>query len=299
MLAGLGWNMLRVWSTDWWYDLPGCTERLHGALQDLLDKSRAAAAEADEGVATRWDMGQEIELGEPSTSESPASSRDQSTPPGEPSKDKLMAEPAVVDAPVRIADAINAVAPATPAVVRNAPGEHYRIADLSEFAPRPERFFDFAYRDTLRAMVEAVVEAESPLRTDILCQRIARAHGWLRTGGKIRERIDLHLRGFERTRESSGEFLWKPGAVADIHPYRPAHDEQSRRGIRDIPLAELAAVVRGNPALLEEADPARELARLLGVERLAGPSRARLNEAIARARVGPIGAPASNTPEVE
>ena len=46
--------------------------------------------------------------------------------------------------------------------------------------------------------------------------------------------------------------------------------------------AELAAVVRANPDLLDEPDPARELARLLGVERLAAGSRLRLDEAIAR-----------------
>lgn len=155
---------------------------------------------------------------------------------------------------------------------------------LTGFAADPDQFYEFACRDALRAMIAAVIDTESPLRTDILCQRVARAHGWLRTGGKIRERIDMHLRDYDRTQESSGEFIWKAGAVTDLHPYRSPHGNETRRAIPDIPLAELAAVVRDNPDLLEEPDPARELARLLGVERLAAGSRARLDEAIARGR---------------
>lgn len=160
----------------------------------------------------------------------------------------------------------------------------YHVTDLSGFPADPDQFFEFGYRDILRRMIEAIIETESPLRTDILAQRLARAHGWLRTGGRIRERIDLHLRDLDRTVESSGEFIWKKGVVSDILPYRQPADEDARRSIGDIPLAELTAVLLDNPDLLDEPDPARDLARLLGVERLAAVSRARLDEAIARAR---------------
>ena len=133
-------------------------------------------------------------------------------------------------------------------------------------------------------MIQAVIDAESPLRSDVLTQRIARAHGWLRTGGRIRERVDLHLRELDTTSESRGEFLWRKGAVLEIAPYRKAASEDARRPIADIPLAELASVVLDNSDLLDQPDPARDLARLLGIERLAAVSRARLDEAIARAR---------------
>ena len=133
-------------------------------------------------------------------------------------------------------------------------------------------------------MIEAVVEAESPLRADVLAQRIARAHGWLRTGARIRERIDLRLRSLDTTMESSGLFVWKAGTKAEILACREPADADSRRSIADIPLAELASVVLANPEVLDEADPARDVARILGVERLAAASRDRLEEAIARAR---------------
>ncbi len=67
--------------------------------------------------------------------------------------------------------------------------------------------------------------------------------------------------------------------------YRPSANEESRRAIADIPLAEIASVVIDNPDLLDMPDAARDMARLLGVERLAATGRARLDEAIAHARV--------------
>jgi len=286
VLTGLGWNMLRVWSTDWWYDAAGCADRLHFALQALLDASRAEpAAEAEAGVTANWDMGREVQGIESIRDDEAMATVELETPESAPIEVKLVsAEVPLIVTPIA----------ATPAAV--APDDAYRITDLSGFAVQPDHFYEFAYRDTLRAMVAAVIETESPLRTDILCQRIARAHGWLRTGPKIRERIDMHLRDFDRTHESSGEFIWKPGEVTEVRVYRPPHGEEARRGILDIPLAELAAVVRSHPNLLDEPDPARELARMLGVERLAGGSRARLDEAIARARGGEI---AAEMPEAE
>jgi len=281
VLTGLGWNMLRVWSTDWWYDAAGCADRLHMALEALLEASRAA--EPDSSVTAHWDMGHEVEGIEGIRDDEAAARTEEVVPAPVPIEIELVsAEVSAPVMPVRITDATQAPAPVS--VLSDDLGGRYRITDLTGFAADPDQFFDFAYRESLRAMVAAVIETESPLRTDILCQRVARAHGWLRTGGKIRERIDMHLRDYDRTQESSGEFIWKTGANIDFHPYRPPYGDEARRAIPDIPLAELSAVVRDNPDLLQEPDPARELARMLGVERLAAGSRARLDEAIARSR---------------
>ena len=71
--------------------------------------------------------------------------------------------------------------------------------------------------------------------------------------------------------------------MSDIIPYRRPADDDARRSIAEIPLAEIASLVLDNLDLLAASDPARELAGLLGVERLAAVSRSRLEEAIARA----------------
>ncbi|WP_407865923.1 DUF3320 domain-containing protein [Phyllobacterium phragmitis] len=282
VLKGLGWNILRVWSTDWWFDAAGCAERLHASLETLLEESRARRAAEQEEIATRWNMGHEVEgIEEIPDLDTAASSEEVSLSPTVTETDLVSADtPAMSGASERAE-----MAPPAASVSDKAPhGPRYHVTDLSGFKADPDQFFEFGYRDTLQDMIEAVIETESPLRTEILAQRISRAHGWLRTGGRIRERIDLHLRGFDTTQESSGEFIWKKGSVSDIVAYRQPASAEARRSIPDIPLAELASVVLKNPDLLDESDPARDMARLLGVERLAAVSRARLDEAIARAR---------------
>lgn len=46
ILEGLGWKLVRVWSTQWWVNRAEALERLHVALTALLDMSRAEAAAA-------------------------------------------------------------------------------------------------------------------------------------------------------------------------------------------------------------------------------------------------------------
>jgi very-short-patch-repair endonuclease len=281
VLRGLGWNILRVWSTDWWFDDAGCAERLHVSLNDLLEDSRSRRATEEAATTTHWDMGHEVEGTDEIRDEEAAAQPEETAPPITVVETELVS--AETSTTFRAPKVLATQAAAVPVTVEDL-GRRYLITDLSSFQADPDQFFEFGYRDILRGMIEAIIETESPLRADILAQRLARAHGWLRTGVRIRERIDLHLRGLDTTRESSGEFVWKKGTVLDILPYRRPASEDARRSIADIPLAELASVVLDNSELLDEPDPARDLARLLGVERLAAVSRARLDEAIARAR---------------
>lgn len=289
VLRGLGWNIVRVWSTDWWFDPNGAMERLRDALEALLADSRARAAQETADQALRWELGEEVDPGqlgleaaesEEATEDALHDGRGQS-----PQDDVLAATPVVdvlaspVTGSVRVASGTVGDVGAS----SSHGGVQYRLADLAQFRSDPDQFFEFGYRGTLRGMVDAVMEAEAPLRADVLAQRIARAHDWLQTGARIRERIDLHLRDLPRTEESSGPFLWRPGTIAPIYPYRAPVDVAARRAIPDIPLAELASIAVSEPALLEEIDPALALARLLGVERLAATSRARLDEALQRA----------------
>jgi very-short-patch-repair endonuclease len=282
VLRGLGWNILRVWSTDWWFDAAGCAERLHAGLTGLLEDSRARHAAEQEEAATHWEMGHEVEgIEEIRDDEAAAPAEEVSPAPaaGVPETELVTLDRETAPSPV-LAD-VGEVAPveAKPSAPR------YRHADLSTFDADPSRYYDFDYhRGPLRSMIEAVMDQESPLKADILAQRIARAHGWLKAGSKIRERIDMHLRGYDTTVESSGTFVWKKGTIADVLEYRAPFDEDSRRSIADIPIAELTSVVVANPDLQDMPDPARDLARILGVERLREAPRARLDEAIERAR---------------
>lgn len=294
VLRGLGWNIVRVWSTDWWFDPKGAAQRLQESLEAALTESRARAAQ-DASEATRhWDLGETVE---PVMAEAPG------TEPLEPvigAGDEFPAAsaPAPDEFPhARDADVMSTIVPRMVPISGEGASTsvdkptHYRMTDLSIFPADPDRFYDFDYRGTLRGMVEAVMATEAPLRADILAQRIARAHGWLRTGSRIREQIDRHLKAFARSEESSGIFLWQQETLVEIMRFRAPANAEARRGIADVPLAELAGLVIATPELLDEADPPLALARLLGVERLAATSRARLEEALERAALHLSNAP--------
>lgn len=63
-----------------------------------------------------------------------------------------------------------------------------------------------------------VVAQEGPVLDDVLARRIARAHGWMRTGARIRERItllgDQHC---HTTQEGNSTFYW-PASLNKCQP---------------------------------------------------------------------------------
>jgi hypothetical protein len=134
-----------------------------------------------------------------------------------------------------------------------------------------ERFHDPRYDDVLRSMVEWVVQREGPVLDAVLARRIARVHGFQRTGSRIQERVEQVARKlFACTEESVGAFYWPRGleAGADVAFRRPP-DDDSARG--------LDGGKTGEDALLA-------MARELGLARVRTASRSRLEAALAAAR---------------
>lgn len=272
VLRGLGWTILRIWSTDWWFNSADAIERIHGALNEALATSRAQAAEETpaEESDTKLDTGFEdyteldaSDLERADALESLEISGDDRGPP------PTHAEPTIEN---RIAGLATADTSRT-----------FRVVDLSDIKADADRFFEFSYRQTLQAMIEAVMATEAPVREDVLAQRIARAHGWMRTGARIRDQISRHLKQYERTDESSGSFLWMPGTISSRVAFRKPHGPNHRRPLAEISLAELTDFVLSNLDALNEDDPPIVYARLLEIDRLAAPSRDRLREAISAA----------------
>ena len=55
VLEGLGWTILRVWSTDWFRDPAGATGRVHTTLQQVLESDREARAAMEAEVEASCD----------------------------------------------------------------------------------------------------------------------------------------------------------------------------------------------------------------------------------------------------
>jgi hypothetical protein len=158
----------------------------------------------------------------------------------------------------------------------------YAKADPSTVAaPDRERFYDVTYRGDLRNMIDHVVEIEGPIYFDVLIDRIARAHGFQRSGETVQRiiRTALGRSRFPVTRDGDREIIWPqdatPGAKAS---YRGA----GGRDHGDAPLPELAGLadVLRTQGLEDDEDLIRGMQKHFGLGRLAISTRQRFEAAI-------------------
>ena len=286
ILRGLGWRIRRVWSTDWWIDAATAANRLHDGLSADLAEDRARAAEVE---AARTAPVQEavvdndaFALSEPIVLPAMEGAAPFDAAPGEgedaePALDPLLA---VHLAPAAEAPRFYAKPPAH--LVDGAGTGRFRRAEPGEcgLAVEPERFYDPAYRPTLRAMVAHVVAVEGPVFLDVVVGRISQAHGFGRIGGKIRDAIEASVRPeIVRTLEEGRTLLWPAGSVPGAPvPFRPA--EPGERDHGDISLAELAGLALRHAALTANPEEViRLMAGALGLGRLRDAARMRLHVA--------------------
>ena len=145
------------------------------------------------------------------------------------------------------------------------------------------RFFDTSYDTTLAQMIRHVVQVEGPILDAVLARRIARAHGWQRTGGRIQERVsEVAQRHHAETREDVGVFFWSgPRGTGAAVAWRRAGDEATRP-VDEICMEELCALAR-RAVQMGHRDEALliAMARELGLAKLRAASRARLERAVA------------------
>ena len=148
----------------------------------------------------------------------------------------------------------------------------------------PDQFFEPSYTETLEQMIAHVVAEEGPVLDTELARRIARAHGWVRTGSRIRDRVDQIARARFRSHEEeqTGVFFWPAHIESDTSVvFRKPGDEDSTRGLSEICLQELRALVdemvqRGH----EGESLIYAVAKEAGVSKLAHAGRQRIEKAI-------------------
>src|SRR6185312_10433194 len=186
ILRSLGWQLVRVWSTEWWVDRDGALERLHRAISTELEGQRARAAELqrvreiEAAAAVKAMEAEGAAIAERDTE------HDQDT-------EETFASDSVVTMgegdqerePMRL-------------VARGPSGDGvaaikriYRSADLSSLEPslQPSIFHETSYDSTLEKCIREVLEQEAPILDKVLVDRVARAHGFKRSGHLICERV--------------------------------------------------------------------------------------------------------------
>lgn len=285
VLRGLGWEIVRIWSTDWWVDPGGTLERVHAKLTELLRRNREERAN-DAGQLSDEAGAQPPE--EPAASVQAMEEADAAiTRAARPDDDPLAARS--TDGAIYARPATMPVMPAQAGSGAKA-DRYFRVSQPADAVPAgaisAELFYEASYESVLRPMVEWVVQHEGPVLDAVLARRIARAHGFQRTGSRIQERVEqIAQRLFETTEETGGTFYW-PGTAAltaEVDFRWPMGDDA--RGVEEICEPELMSLARwvlGNGKAGEEA--LIMMAREMGLQKLRASSRGRLEAALVRAR---------------
>ncbi|WEN13780.1 DUF3320 domain-containing protein [Rhodanobacter sp. AS-Z3] len=274
ILRGLGWQLVRVWSTEWWVDRDGALQRLHEAISALLESQRADAAELRKT--------QEIETAaavESVKAEGEAiAARDD-----EPDSDGGdIVEPVPVvstEGESQGPEPLRLVASGPSSISGEPTKRIYRVTDLShlETSLRPESFQDASYDDTLEKCIQEVLEQEAPILDKVLVDRVARAHGFRRSGRLIRERVlDIAERRYHFQLDPEperGHFVWlaadDPGRWC---AYRVPEREEDVRSIEELAPEEIMAAAQS----IQSDDAVVDIARTFGVRRLSASAKDRL-----------------------
>jgi very-short-patch-repair endonuclease len=282
VLRELGWRIRRVWSTEWWMDAAMAFERLHAQLTQDLEEERRLTVEKATAAASREDDREEA------TTDAVTPDDRTSREPETNAEDESQQEPSwkEEERPRLVARGytLDPAAPSTPSML--AP---YSPTDLrATFTPEPQKFYETGYRPVLQRMVADVIAREGPVMESVLVHRIARAHGFQRSGPRIQETIQGVIEGkFRKSREGDRTIYWPEGAdYTGFWPLRgPGPDP---RPVADIPLAELAARAR---EILRETTAVDEIvarmAQDLGLGRIRQPTRVRLLDATRLAESAP------------
>jgi very-short-patch-repair endonuclease len=257
VLEGLGWTLLRVWSTDWFVDQEREIERLHANLNSLLNERRARVADEAPNI---------VEFNVATTDTAV----------------KLIASEASVFHGLANDDVTEPNFGADVSFDGKLGGgiTTYQTVDFSEFLDRisPENFHDESYDAVLVDLIRQTLTLEAPIAVDLLVQRIARAHDFKRSGSRIRERVLALVDDHFHVRQDpiDGSFVWldEKGSAAVINFRVPVGDENVR-SIEEIPYEEIqAAFAHGGES------SAIQIARVFGNKRLSAAARERIERAI-------------------
>ena len=221
ILERLGWQLLRVWSTDFFIDPRRVLDVLDTKLKSLLevDRTKAKAAATEQGQeADKPEL-----LGSGFASNADAEM-------GEGQDTDLIDSPGGSAAPEiesLSSPAISAVSPALP-------------PDLARRLDAA-RFYDDDYAEVIAELANFYVDELGPVTFKHVSERIARLHGFKRTGSEIKSRIWSEIRkSRQNSRDPDGHTtFWPKGFVPQVvFNFRGMTVNGSERSWADIPYSE-------------------------------------------------------------
>lgn len=236
VLKGLGWQLHKVWSMDWW-------EKPELVIENII-----AAIEA----AKKEPVNIPEETVTPNAVTTPVIAPQQNQP---------------------LNNYVNDIAPARQLASSSSSFyEVYEVPPLRNVTS--DSFLQTGNRSKVHAQIMAILRVESPVSKNLLCKRVLSAWGIARMGKSINAHFDTLFSELEIKQIEHGKniFLWnKEHDPHSYDKYRIAKVEEQKRDADDLPPEEIANGVKDvlkNQISLPEADLVREVSRLFGYARL-------------------------------
>lgn len=134
-------------------------------------------------------------------------------------------------------------------------------------------------------MVEQIVGLDGPIRDTVLARKIARAHGWQRTGARIQERVSaIAFSCLKHTEEDVGVFFWAHNLRAEASLVFSG-DIDAGRNVDEMCMAELVSLAKFVVAEGKGGDEAVvAMAKRLGMHQVRAASRGRFESALEAAQ---------------
>lgn len=290
VLNGLGWQLLRIWSTDFWLNPEDSISKVQSALTNLLDQARederreqeVREQEASAQLADALEQADALEIWA-DEEELPLPSAGPTESLGEDPTQSGLITPSATSVEKEPTETPTEIPQEKFGESRFSKGfALYKRVDLrGAFADRinPVLFYERSYKKLLQEMVEYVLEGEGPILLEDLVTRIARAHGFRRSGDRIRKKVESAFKWkhhLDRARDGS-KFVWPANTFESrsIRPRLPAGEDDIRLP-NQIPIEELTALAER----CTSDDKIYEMAGLLGIKRVGPEVRARLTDAL-------------------
>lgn len=274
ILERLGWQLFRVWSTDWFIDPVSRLQKLNDDLKALLDEDRRATAEREANTASPElvaDLPDVVEWEDEVLDEEESS--EVVTP-------EFTLPPQSAEAPdfEVTGRAARAVSP----VEHDAQPVLDVIIDQAPPRIDPARFHEPSYRSTIRQLAVGHIAAEAPITYKRLSDLIAREHDFQRTGSQISSTIWESVKNIGNCNKvSDGHTVyWPTGAQSvDLVPFRGLRIDGRERFWKEVPLPERLGLV----ATLMDTHPSdlpRSVAEAIGYGRLTQTFRDEIGELV-------------------
>ena len=267
VLRSLGWQLSRIWSTDYWHDPVRELDRIEGEIE----LARTAVREADfarvEALAAPDDV----------TSSRGMSGAEESA------AEPLTENPSAAEAHAPDGGGQESEGPASDGASRDEVVNRPRDPD----GPRPYVPAELCSSDSDRQMATAVLAAEAPIAFDRLVRMLADMWDVNRVTDRLRERVRLAL---PATVVEDGGILWSAvEQQREFRGFRVPRSEHEERAIDELPIVEVVAamawLLRQHHAIASD-DLAREAARCFGIQRLGSVVRQVMARALERLQEG-------------